>query len=133
MKETREPLSIRSPTKVGAGVDGPRRRVIEPRALPGDQKAAEDTRDRLFSHRQRWFAAATPDLLIRIREHRIDDLAEARSRVSAIFLAELFRGEVLVRHGPPGMSCDSLHETVAASAADSGVSVSPPSSRYRLR
>ena len=133
MKETREPFPIRSPTKVGAGVDGPRRRVIEPRAPAGDQKATEDARDRLFPHRQRWFAAATPDLLIRIREHRIDDLAEARSRVSAIFLAELFRGEVLVRHGHPRYELRLPARTVAASAADSGVSVSPPSSRYRLR
>src|SRR3954466_9495191 len=64
---------------------------------------AEHRFDRLFEPRQRRFACTPPHLLIRIREQRVDDLAEARSGIDAIFVGELFRADVKVGHLSPRM------------------------------
>src|SRR5947209_18276064 len=109
MKEAREAFAIRSPPEIGTGVERSGGRALETRRPAEREQPTEDGLDRHVLNRQRRFAFPTPHPLIRIREQRIDDIAETRSGVQAIFVGELFRSDIDFSH------------------------VSPPRELYRLR
>jgi hypothetical protein len=79
MREPREAFAIRSSSKIGGGVERPRGGALEPRGPAEQEQSAEDRPDRHLLNRQRPSAFTAPHALIRIREQRIDDIAETRS------------------------------------------------------
>ena len=93
MKQTREAFAIRSPAKVGAGVERPRGGTFKVGSPATLEQPAEDASDRLVLDWQRRFARATPHGLIGIREQRIHDFAETRAGVPPVFVVELFRAD----------------------------------------
>jgi hypothetical protein len=93
MKQSREAFPIRSPAKVCSRIQRPFRGPIESRP-PALEKPAKDASDCRVLDGLRRFAFATPHGLVRIREDRINDVAEARSGVAPVFLVELLVAEV---------------------------------------
>src|SRR5262249_16932351 len=98
VKEARKALPIQPPPKVGARVKCPLRRLLEARRPAERKKSTEDGFDGDVLDRQRRFAFAAPDLLIGIREQRIDDIPKTRSGVRAVLFSELFRPDVSAGH-----------------------------------
>ena len=106
MQQPLEAFPIRSPTKVGAGIDGPLGCALETRRPANREQSTEDALDRHVLDRQRRFAFAAPDLLIGIREQRVDDVPEPRSRVLPVFGGDLLQSVVIVRHLSPPLEND---------------------------
>src|SRR6185503_11379622 len=96
VKEAPEAFSIGAPPQVRGGVERALGRAFEARRPAARQQSAEHGLDGDVGVGKRRLAFATPYLLVRVRQERVDDVTIARAGVQAVFVGEPFRADFYV-------------------------------------
>jgi hypothetical protein len=101
MEQPREAFAIGAPAQIRSGVEGALGGTLEARGLAHGDESSEHAPNRLGGIREARFARTPPHLLVRVREERVDDIAEAGPRVETILVRELLRPDFELSHGVP--------------------------------
>src|SRR5262245_59812660 len=94
MQQTTVSFSIRSPAKVGGGIDGTFGCLAKQMGGPKREEAAREAPERDLVDWPGRLACATPYALIGIRKQGVDNLTKPRPAVALIFVRKLLDAEV---------------------------------------
>jgi len=87
--EAAKPFAIRAPSQIGARIERSLTRLAK--QVGPREDAPDDASERDLADRKRRFTRATPYTLIRVGEHRVDDVGKPRAGVGAVLVGQLFQ------------------------------------------